>query len=111
MSASDLHLSATTPDVACSETKPLTPPVAPIDWHALRLAGHACCCGARPAVAVIMPSAAGRPHPTDLLLCGHHYRLSQMTLAGAGAAVFTVTGTAVADGDRWTVGADPDRRA
>ena len=110
MSASDLHLSATTPAVARSEIKPLTP-LAPIDWRALRLAGHACCCGARPAVAVIMPPAAGRPHPTDLLLCGHHYRKSRMALAGAGAAVFTVAGAALASADRWTVGAEPDRRA
>ena len=111
MSASDLHLSATAPDVTHSETKPLTPALAPIDWRALRLAGHACCCEARPAVAVIMPPAAGRSHPTDLLLCGHHYRQSQLALARTGAAVFTVAGAAVAAGDQWTVGAEPDRRA
>ena len=111
MSASDLHLSATAPDVARSATKTLTPAPAPIDWRALRLAGQACCCGARPAVAVIMPAAAGRPHPTDLLLCGHHYRQSQVALAGTGAAVFTVAGAVVAAGDQWTVGADPGRRA
>ncbi len=111
MAASDLHLSATVPDVAHSEPKPLTRALTPIDWHALRLAGHACCCEARPAVAVIMPPAPGRPHPTDLLLCGHHYRNSQTALARTGAAVFTLAGAAVAAGDQWAVGAEPARKS
>ena len=110
MSASDLHVRATAPDAARSATKPLTAARTPIDWRALRLADHACCCGARPAVAVVMPPAAGRPHQTDLLLCGHHYRQSQMALAQAGAAVFTMSGAAVTAGDCWKVGSDPDRR-
>ena len=36
------------------------------------------------------PAAAGptaRPHETDLLLCGHHYRASRTALAAAGAVV------------------------
>jgi hypothetical protein len=50
-------------------------------------ASRACCCPARPVVRVIMPPAAGRRHSVDLLLCGHHYRVSSQALAAAGAAV------------------------
>jgi hypothetical protein len=48
---------------------------------------RACCCPARPVVRVIMPPTAGRPYSTDLLLCGHHYRISGQALAAAGATV------------------------
>ena len=58
-----------------------------IDWEALRTAGHACCCPARPAVIVIMPPAPGRDHRTDLLLCMHHLRKSRRALSEAGAVV------------------------
>ena len=34
-----------------------------------------------------MPPTAARPHETDLLLCGHHYRASRTALAAAGAVV------------------------
>lgn len=51
----------------------------------------ACCCLARPVVKVIMPPAAGRPHPVDLWLCGHHYRASIMALQLAGATVEDLT--------------------
>ena len=37
-----------------------------------------------------MPASAARPHPVDLWLCGHHYRVSQAALAEAGAAVQTL---------------------
>jgi hypothetical protein len=37
-----------------------------------------------------MPPASGRPHPVDLLLCGHHFRISQWTLAAAGAVAQVV---------------------
>lgn len=61
----------------------------PAGWRAsLRLASRACCCAARPAVVAVMPSAPGRPHRTDLLLCRHHYRTSRQALAAAGAVVF-----------------------
>ena len=111
MSASELHLSTATVEVARSETEPITSARAPIDWRALSFADHACCCGARPAIAVIMPPAPGRPRQTDLLLCGHHYRANQMALAAAGGAVFTLAGAPVSDGDRWKAGADPGRKA
>jgi hypothetical protein len=78
--------------------KAVQPPDAPqpagpdIDWRALRTADRACCCPAKPAFAAVMPPAPGRDHPTELLLCGHHYRMSRSSLAAAGAAVFNCTG-------------------
>lgn len=39
-----------------------------------------------------MPPVPGRDHPTDLLLCGHHYQVSRSALAAAGAAVLDVGG-------------------
>ena len=66
-----------------------------IDWRALRNANRACCCPARPAIVAVMPSAPGRDHRTDLLLCGHHYRLSRAALAAAGAIVLDQGGMPV----------------
>jgi len=43
------------------------------------------CCPARPVVRVVMPHTATRRHSVDLLLCGHHYRVSAQALAAAGA--------------------------
>jgi hypothetical protein len=40
---------------------------------------------------VLMPAAPERPHPVELLLCGHHFRVSQWTLAAAGAVAHPVT--------------------
>jgi hypothetical protein len=60
------------------------------------VADRACCCPARPVVTVIMPAAPGRPHPVDLLLCGHHFRASRAALTAAGAAVYDDTGALVA---------------
>ena len=42
---------------------------------------------ARAVVRVVMPSTLGRPHETELLLCGHHYRVSRAALAAAHAPV------------------------
>ena len=50
-------------------------------------AGRACRCPALPVVRVVMPATPARPHPTDLLLCGHHYRMSRHTLAAMNATV------------------------
>jgi len=61
-------------------------------------AGRACCCPARPVVTVMMPPVPGRPHPVDLLLCGHHFRVSQAALRAAGAAVYDDTGALVLGG-------------
>jgi hypothetical protein len=38
-------------------------------------------------VQVVMPPTPARPHQTDLMLCGHHYRASRAALAAAGAVV------------------------
>ena len=62
------------------------------------LAERACCCPARPVVRVLMPPAAARPHPVDLLLCGHHYRVSRNALAAAGAIAFDKSGAIVETG-------------
>jgi len=50
-----------------------------------RLADRSCCCPARPVVTVLIPPAVERPHPVDLLLCGHHYLTSRAALAAADA--------------------------
>jgi hypothetical protein len=52
----------------------------------------ACCCPSRPVVKVLMPPAADRPYRVELLLCGHHFRLSQWTLAAAGAVARVMPG-------------------
>jgi hypothetical protein len=57
---------------------------------------RACCCPARPMVTVMMPpAAASRPNPVDLLLCGHHYRVSQAALRAAGVTVYDRAGAPV----------------
>ena len=58
---------------------------------------RACCCPARPIVRVLMPATPSRPYRVDLLLCGHHYRLSQWTLAAAEAVVQVLPGRRTAD--------------
>jgi hypothetical protein len=62
------------------------------------VADRACCCPARPVVTVIMPPAPGRPHPVDLLLCGHHFRVNRAALTASGAAVYDDRGALVAGG-------------
>jgi hypothetical protein len=54
--------------------------------------GPACCCPANPVVRVIMPATTARPHRTELLLCGHHYRVSRQALAAANATVTELSG-------------------
>jgi hypothetical protein len=54
----------------------------------------ACCCPAYPVVRAVMPPTPERPHSTDLLLCGHHYRVSREALAAAGATVYRLPGAA-----------------
>ncbi len=53
---------------------------------------QSCCCPSRPMVRVIMPPTADRPHEVELLLCGHHFRLSQERLSATGAAVSVMPG-------------------
>jgi len=59
-----------------------------------RYEDRACCCPAYPVVRVIMPPTAKRPHSVDLLLCGHHYRVSRQALAAAGARIENLPGKA-----------------
>ena len=67
---------------------------------AASLADQACCCVARAVVRVVIPPTAGRPHETELLLCGHHYRISRAALAAAHATVSELPGSAD-DPDAW----------
>jgi hypothetical protein len=55
---------------------------------------RACCCPGRPIVRVLVPAAVSRPAAADLLLCGHHYRVSQAALGEAGATVEELPGRA-----------------
>ena len=41
---------------------------------------------------VVMPPTATRPHRTELLLCGHHYRVSRQALTAANATVTELPG-------------------
>jgi hypothetical protein len=66
-----------------------------VDWRAVGLANRACCCSSRLAVIVVMPPSPARPHPTELLLCGHHYRRSRSTLVATGATVLDPSGRPV----------------
>jgi hypothetical protein len=67
---------------------------------AASLADQACCCVARAVVWVVMPPAPGRPHETELMLCGYHYRVSRSALAAAHAAVCELAGSS-ADASAW----------
>jgi hypothetical protein len=55
--------------------------------------GLACCCPAKATVRVTIPPTQARPHETDLLLCGHHYRVSRDALTAAHAVVQALPGT------------------
>jgi len=61
-----------------------------------RVEDRACCCPAQPVVRAIMPPTARRPHSVDLLLCGHHYRVSRKALAAVGARIEDLPGKAAA---------------
>lgn len=81
MNARYLHPSARKNDAAAQ------PGPAGLPAERARLANQACCCPAKAVVRVTMPPAAARPRETDLLLCGHHYRVSRHALAAASATV------------------------
>ncbi len=70
---------AVVPDSAAAAAAERIPPSAP--------EFHACCCPGRPVVRVIMPASVTRPRPVDLLLCGHHYRVSQEAITAAQGTV------------------------
>jgi hypothetical protein len=79
---------------------PAGPASGSFDWRAASRAGRACCCIARPAVIVLIPPTADRPHQTDLLLCGHHYRTSKQALAAANATVLDLNGVPLAASEK-----------
>jgi len=70
-------------------------------------ADRSCCCVAKAVVRVVMPPTPARPHETELLLCGHHYRVSRQALAAAHARVVELPGVP-ADTIAWIDG-DHDR--
>jgi hypothetical protein len=45
-----------------------------------------------------MPPAPGRPHPVDLLLCGHHYHVGHAALPAAGATAYDDAGVPIMTG-------------
>jgi hypothetical protein len=51
-------------------------------------------------VRVVMPPPAGRPDETELLLCGHHYRVSRAALTAARATMSELPGSS-ADTAAW----------
>ena len=67
---------------------------------AASLTDQACCCVARAVVRAVMPPSAARPHETELLLCGHHYRASRAALSAAHASVHELAGN-FADPSDW----------
>ena len=78
-------------DVVAPESDcPLDESLPTSSFHAAR----ACCCPAQPVVRVIMPPTAERRHSVDLLLCGHHYRVSRRALAAARARIEDLPGKA-----------------
>jgi len=66
-----------------------------VEWNVIRTADRACCCPARPAVVVIVPSGRHRDHSTEILLCVHHFRASASALDAAGYAVLDTYGRLV----------------
>ena len=50
--------------------------------------GGACCCVAQAVIRVVIP-----PREIELLLCGHHYRVSRAALAAAHATVCELPGS------------------
>jgi hypothetical protein len=70
---------------------PESEPVA-VFTPAARHSHRSCCCAALPAVIAVLPPSAGRPSPTELLLCGHHYRASVGVLAAREATILDIGG-------------------
>jgi hypothetical protein len=104
MNTSSLYPSAGNDDGAA---KQLTGNVASMPADLADLADRACCCPAQAMVRVILPPTATRPHETELLLCGHHYRASRQALTAAHGAVCELPWTP-RDTATWILD-DPDR--
>jgi hypothetical protein len=71
---------------------PATPEPATKYSLPLRYAQRACCCLAPPAVIAVIPSAGDRVAPTELFLCGHHYRQSRRALAASEITLLDLAG-------------------
>jgi hypothetical protein len=56
------------------------------------LADRADCCSAQPLFRVVMAATADRPHPAELLMCGHHLRASQGALLTRGVSIYDAQG-------------------
>ncbi len=104
MNTSSLHPSAGNDDAA---VQPSPGHVASMPANMADLADRACCCPAQAMVRVILPPTATRPHETELLLCGHHYRVSRQALTAAHAVVCELPWTP-RDTAAWILD-DPDR--
>ena len=50
------------------------------------------CCSAPAQYSVLLPANSSRQHSGELLLCGHHTRLSRDALLAAGAAIYDSSG-------------------
>lgn len=64
-----------------------------IDWAAVRQAARSCCCVARPSVVIVLQPTHDRPHPTEVLLCRHHFERSRPTLLASRALAFSLDGS------------------
>ena len=83
-----MHAGATGRESHPSNQRAASPSYSTAGWLTqLASADRACCCPARPVVMAVLPPTSQRPHPVDLLLCGHHYRSSQKSLEAAGAVI------------------------
>jgi len=58
-------------------------------------------------VDAVMPPTASRPYPVDLLLCGHHFWVSQAVLQAVGAAVYDRTGLLIMAGTKTAAASRP----
>lgn len=47
----------------------------------------------------VVPPGPGHPCPADLLLCGHHYRVSRAALHALGAAIYDQAGALITAGE------------
>jgi len=104
MNTSSLYPPAGTGDAAAQRSPGN---VASMPADLAELADRACCCPAQAMIRVILPPTAARPHETELLLCGHHYRVARQALTAAHAAVCELPWTP-RDTAAWILG-DRDR--
>lgn len=79
------------------------PAASVFDWTAeLVAAERACCCSAKPIVAVVLPTLDLDSDPVALLLCGHHYRAGRSRLEAKRASAYDRHGRLIIH-DPWPV--------